>query len=134
MRHFKRRLSVLALALALSASNAVVCAGWMAAPEARMACCADGECPMHKSGSSKAASARELSQAEADSCCAVSEQDNRAPSPASAFVLAVGLAIAPIQSPIEVPAAPVRPDGRPAPVRTPGIPVATYLLLSVFVV
>ena len=39
---FSRRLSSVALTLALLAGNIGVCAAWAATPEARMACCAEG--------------------------------------------------------------------------------------------
>ena len=65
-----KRLSALALALALMAGNAAVCAGWMSSPEARMACCSEGgACPMHR-GSSHDSGSDRVTQAQADSCCA----------------------------------------------------------------
>src|SRR5215207_7796516 len=72
-----RRLSTLAVVLALGAGNAAVCAGWLPTPEARMACCAEGGgCPMHKGESSRSGSFRVITQAQADSCCASSERES----------------------------------------------------------
>jgi hypothetical protein len=90
---FIRRLSAVILATGLLAGNAVVCAGWLATPEARMACCSEGhECPMHKGDSHSSGSARVLTQAQADSCCASSERKNSGqsnPSFATAITAAV---------------------------------------------
>ena len=92
------RLSAVVLCLGLVAGNAAVCAGWLATPEARMACCTgDGPCPMHKSDSDDQGAMRVISQAEADRCCASSERDESAPS-SPPFVL--GVALAPLASPV----------------------------------
>jgi hypothetical protein len=93
------RVSAVLLCLGLVAGNAAaVCAGWLATPEARMACCVgDGPCPMHKSDSDEQGATRVISQAEADRCCASSERDESAPSSPS-FVLTVELAL--VTSPV----------------------------------
>ena len=94
---FAHRLSAVLLCLGLVAGNAAVCAGWLATPEARMACCTgDAPCPMHKSDSDDQGAKRVISQTEADRCCASSERDESAPS-SSSFVL--GVALAPLTSP-----------------------------------
>jgi hypothetical protein len=111
-----------------------VCAGWLATPEARMACCADGQtCPMHKSDADDTASARVISQAEADSCCAASEKDSSAPSP-STFVLNVSLAIVPSPVHMVVAATAVQPDAWRTLTPLPTTHVPKHLLLSVFLV
>ena len=57
-----------------------VCAGWQATPEARMACCVEGvECSMHTSENRGGIETRAVTQADADSCCAASEQDDASP-------------------------------------------------------
>src|SRR5215207_6808779 len=77
VRIFIRRLSVVILTMGLLAGNAAVCAGWLATPEARMACCAEGrDCPMHKGESQRSGRERLLTQAQVDSCCASSEREN----------------------------------------------------------
>src|SRR4029434_7406326 len=73
MVRFVQRLSAVAMTLALMAGNAAICAGWMPTAEARMVCCADGECPMHKGDSHRPGSEHVVTQAQADSCCASSE-------------------------------------------------------------
>jgi hypothetical protein len=58
---------------ALIAGLSAPCAGWEGSPEARLACCADGECPMdHEEGASGNGDTR-ISQLDADRCCAASE-------------------------------------------------------------
>ena len=127
-------LSVVFLALALVAGQAGVCAGWMATPEARMACCSDdGPCSMHRSDSADDESKRVVSQAEADRCCAASEQDDSAPlptGPAFSITLAVALSPAPALLP--------QPDSHASisriSVPIPTAHVAKHVLLSVFLV
>jgi hypothetical protein len=68
------RAFALLLTLALTAGNIGVCAGWAASAAARMACCAeDAACPMD---TSVAHTHGTMSQAQADSCCAVSERQS----------------------------------------------------------
>ncbi len=50
-----------------------------------MACCTDGVCPMHESDAADETH-HPVTQAEADSCCAMSEHDESAPSQSSAPV------------------------------------------------
>lgn len=65
------RAFALLLTLALTAGNIGVCAGWAASAAARMACCADdAACPMDTSVTHTHGT---MSQAQADTCCAVSE-------------------------------------------------------------
>ena len=130
---FVRGLSVV-LSLALSASNAVLCGGWMPTPEARMACCSDGgACPMHKPDSPDASSARAVSQSEADSCCAASEGEQSSQT-GSTFASTISPAV--LGSLRLVPAASdvvLRMAGRAA-VPLPPSHVAKHVLLSVFLV
>ena len=130
---FSRRLSAVLLTLALAAGQAGVCAGWMASPEARMACCSDdGPCPMHRS-ESQDESIRVLTQAEADRCCAASEQDDSAPSPTGpAFFVALAIALSPVPALIPDPPAHVELWRASVPIRTTHVP--KHLLLSVFLV
>ena len=135
MVRFARRIAALALAFGLMAGNAVMCAGWMPTPEARMACCADGaECPMHKGDPHHAGSQRIPTQAEADSCCASSEGQNSNRSNASfvpaitAAVLGVGVVL-----PANVPAL-VLSDAWRTSAPIPVAPVPKHVLLSVFLV
>jgi hypothetical protein len=112
-----------------------VCAGWLATPEARMACCSEGhECPMHKGDSQSSGSARVLTQAQADSCCASAEGQNSNQSNPSfvtaitAAVLGVGVVL-----PANVPAL-VLSDAWRTSAPIPVAPVPTHVLLSVFLV
>ena len=56
------------------------CHGWLATPEARMACCAnEQECPLHKAGLPSTGSNQPVSQSDADRCCATSEHGDSMP-------------------------------------------------------
>lgn len=133
MLTFGRRVSAAVLAVTLSAAHAAVCAGWLPTPEARMACCADEDaCPMHQADSQGSLSARAVTQAEADICCAASERDPA--SAASAYALLV--ALAPAWSPATVHILPTSapPDTWRTLVPPPGTPVPRHLLLAVLIV
>jgi len=117
------------------AGNAAICAGWLATPEERMACCADeSECPMHKGDSQRSSSHRVVTQAQADSCCAAAERQNSnqsSPSfvtPITAAVLGVGVVL-----PVNVPAL-VLSDAWRTSAPIPIAPVPKHVLLSVFLV
>ena len=132
---FVERLFAVALTFALVAGNAAICEGWAPTPEARMACCAgDVECAMHKGDSHRHGSARALTQAQADRCCASSERQNSNqsnPSFAAAItvaVLGVGMVL-----PASVPAL-VLSDAWRTSAPPPVAPVPKHLLLSVFLV
>jgi hypothetical protein len=91
----KRTVSAILFVL-LFAGDFVVCAGWQASPEARMACCENGTaCPMRHSGNANNNTKTALTQSDADRCCASSEQHESAPS-SSAFVPMVALAPLPV--------------------------------------
>jgi hypothetical protein len=98
-----------------------------------MACCTDGDCPMHKSASREVGSRHSVSQAEADSCCAASERDNSAPSP-SIFVLSVALAVIPGAFQLVIPDHATARDAWRTLVPFPSEHVPRHLLLSVLVV
>jgi hypothetical protein len=129
-----QRLAAFALTFGLMAGNAAVCAGWLATPEARMACCAEGgDCPMHKGDSHRSGSERVLTQAQADSCCASSEREHSNQSSptfvaATAAVLGVGIVL-----PADVPALVLSDAWRTsAPLLV--APVPKHVLFSVFLV
>ena len=130
---FSRRLSVVLLTIALAAGQAGVCAGWMATPEARMACCSDGgSCPMHKSESEDGPT-RVVTQAEADRCCAASEHGDSTPSPVSgAFVVTLAVALSPIPGLHPAPEADADIWRASGPMPTGHVP--KHVLLSVFLV
>ena len=128
-----RRLAALMLTATLAVGNVALCDGWAATPEARMACCNDGQpCPMHTASSDGASAAQAVTQAQADSCCALSEQEQ---APQSPQALAAPVSSAILGPGILVPAAPPRPVLTDAwrtgpPVLSP--PVSKHVLLSVF--
>jgi hypothetical protein len=127
------RVSALILALALATANGAVCAGWMPTPEARMACCTEDACPMHRSQSNQSAWHHDVTQTQADSCCAASARDEGAQSSPS-FVPAVSLVLAP--SPV---AFVLQQPDKTAPTWQTDVPilrthVPTHLLLSVLIV
>lgn len=134
MRGFACRLTALFLMAGLGLAPAGPCLGWTAAPEERMACCADeARCPMHASDRRETGATRVITQADADRCCAASDPDETAPaSPTS--VPAPSPVILP--SPLLARAEPA--SGRHALWRTdiPRVPsdVPRHLLLSVLLV
>jgi hypothetical protein len=129
-----RRAASLATVLALIAGDVALCAGWAATPEARMACCTDGDCPMHKHESHDAGSDRVVTQAQADSCCASSERQRSDPS-APTFISVISSAVlgAGVVLPAPVPALVARDSWRTF-VPIPIAPVPRHVLLSVFLV
>jgi hypothetical protein len=129
------RLSALLLCLGLIAGNAAICAGWAAAPEARMACCTDdGNCSMHTRESGDSGSGRALTQAQVDACCASSERKNSSPSTPT-FVATISFAaLGPgVVLPTTVPALVLSDEWRTvSPV--PATLVPKHILLTVFLV
>jgi hypothetical protein len=129
-----RHLPVIVLSLALIGGNTAVCAGWAPTPEARMACCTDGACPMHQAGSHDSGSHHVVTQSQADACCAASEHEQSQSAkptvvPAiSAAILGAGVVL-PASTSTLVLAGRWRTD---TPVPIP--PVARHVLLSVFLV
>jgi hypothetical protein len=100
-----------------------------------MACCADGaECPMHKGNSHRSGSERVLTQAQVDSCCALSEGKNSNQS-SPTFVAAITAAVLGdgIILPANVPDL-VLSDGWRTSAPIPIEPVPKHVLLSVFLV
>ena len=129
------RLSALALSLALMAANAAVCAGWAPTPEARMACCAEGDtCPMHKGDSHGSGAEHGLTQAQADGCCASAEREHSSQaSPTIVAALTSAVLGTGIVLPARVPGL-VLSDGWRTAVPVPTVPVRKHVLLSVFLV
>ena len=125
--------SVLVLVAILASHAGVVCEGWRASAEARMACCAEGvDCGMHQSAASTDAKGSRAQDA-ADQCCAASESDDsKAPkstisiqSPAMALRLTMAL-MAPEAS------APHAWHAQPG--FSPPRHVPTHVLFSIFLV
>jgi hypothetical protein len=128
------RLSALVLTLALTGGHAALCAGWAATPEARMACCADNDCPMHKGGSEKSSSQRVVTQAQADACCAVSERSqSESTNPTVVAVISAAVLGTGVVLPISTPPL-VLTDGWRTDAPVPSPPVPRHVLLSVFLV
>ena len=126
-----RHIAALALSVLLASPGVGLCAGWAATAGQRMACCVDGRhCLMHDSAQAGALGA--VAQSDADSCCAVSEQD-QSPSPPT---LVTAAPLAPVVSPVPAILAPVEvaPERSHPPGPLPWRQVARYLLLSVFLV
>ena len=129
-----RRLAATAAILALSVGNLAACAGWRATPEARMACCQDeSACPMHKSDGHGPGHRHQLTQAQADRCCAGSEQNQSATTRPALVSLGVA-ALAPATVPLVIiPIVPALEDWRAlVPLRASTVP--KHLLLSVLLV
>ena len=129
-----KRFAAIAAVLTLCVGNLAVCAGWRATPEARMACCQDeATCPMHQSGGHGSESRHQVTQAQADTCCAGSER-NESSTTRTAFVSAGIVALVPATVPLVViPSVPALDEWRAlVPLRVS--PVPKHLLLSVFLV
>ena len=128
-------LSSVALILVLLSGNTALCAGWAATPQARMACCAGRDaCPMQKGKSHDSTGKHAILQAQADACCAASEQQRPNQSAQaqlgviSSAVLGVGVIV-----PAPIPALVVSNGWRAVvPIATQAIP--KHVLLSVFLV
>lgn len=132
MLFFVKRIAAAVVGLSLALGGLGPCAGWQATPEMRMACCRDGSsCPMHQKSSRQ--TARVVTQAAADACCAMSGQDDSTPS-ASVFVPVV--ALGPVVSPVALVSAPARTsaDGRRFLVPRPASHVPKHVLHSVFLI
>ncbi|ODS53457.1 MAG: hypothetical protein ABS36_12490 [Acidobacteria bacterium SCN 69-37] len=127
------QLAAVALSLVLVGGNAAVCAGWAPTPEARMDCCADSDCPMHKSGASYSTE-HTVTQAQADSCCAASEHENSSQSNPT-FIVSISSAVlgTGVVLPATIPAL-VLSDGWRTAAPIPAPPVPKHVLLSVFLV
>jgi hypothetical protein len=130
----RRRLTAILLALVLSAGNAGLCAGWMATPEARMACCVEeAACPMHATDSRDPGAPHAVSQLEADTCCLVAGHDDAAP-PAGPVVFAAGVSLAIGPSPaVVLPGRAALALWR-ARLQIPRTAVPRHVLLSVFLI
>jgi len=131
-----RRLAALILIATAAVGNAAVCEGWAATAEARMECCSDGQpCPMHKEPSDGSIATQTVTQAQADSCCALSEQGQSGQSsqafaaPVSSAILGPGIVVSPVPPRLVVTDA--WRTGSPV-FRSP--PVSKHVLLSVFLI
>lgn len=115
-------------------TSLVTCAGWDGTAEARMACCEGSDvCPMHHPAPGDAGATSRVSQAQADSCCAISEghDSGTSTSPVTTFV-SLALVTSPV--PDTDPARRVIPEGWRTVVPLHRSPVPKHLLLSVFLV
>jgi hypothetical protein len=130
-----RCFAALVLTALVAVGNAAVCEGWAATPEARMACCNDGQpCPMHQGRGDDSSTTLAITQAQADSCCASSEQEQSGQAP-QAFAVPVSRAVLGLG--IVVPPAPPRlvlTDAWRTGVPIPSPLVQKHVLLSVFLI
>jgi hypothetical protein len=117
--------------LVFAQSAAALCAGWQATPEARMQCCQDGACPLHRHG--HGAPRTVIAQAAADDCCAQSTSPESNPS-ATAFASTITLAVLQLHSPDIMSLAPAPPLSAPWETASPPAHVPKHLLLSVLLV
>ena len=130
---FSRRLLTVLVLFGLVTADVAVCAGWAATPEDRMACCSEDACPMHEHDSAESGSHHDLTQAQADSCCAASERDDAA-QPSSSAAPAFSLALVPSAAPVVLPEPVNTSHFRQTLVPIPRAHVPTHLLLSVLIV
>ena len=134
VRAVLRHIIVLALIATAVVADAHLCAGWTSTPEARMDCCrAESDCPMHGGQMPPTAQSQPPSQAQADACCATSEQGSSSNTsqvtalqqPGLLVSIAGGLAVVPV---------PAAPGESRQPLATNSPPIARHLLLSVLIV
>ena len=128
-----RRLIALVLAALVATGNAAICEGWASTPEARMACCNDEQpCPMHERQPKGPSATQTVTQAQADSCCALAEQEQSGQSnqpfaaPVSSGVLGPGIVVPP------APPRLVLTDAWRTGTPVPSPLVSKHVLLSVF--
>lgn len=129
-----RRFFVLLFALLTPSFPMGDCVGWLGSAEARMACCEDeSQCPMHAgSGDHRVGTTASVSQADADRCCAASENGESIPSALTAHAAVV--ALLPADQPV--------PDANVVaqlvewltPEPSPPDSVARHVLLSTFLI
>ncbi len=128
-----KQLVAVAALLALCVGNVALCDGWEASPEARMTCCASDGCPMHQS-QPDAGSTHVVGQAQADSCCTLSESHHSSRVPSAVTLSGSIVALRSASEPVTVVVtAPILQAWRtlvPLPVSS----VPKHLLLSVFLV
>lgn len=128
-----RRVAAFLVVLSVSTAGVADCAGWGLTPDARMACCEDGACPMHGRTASATEGRRVVTQREADSCCAVSESHDSWP--ASAIVsLSAALVATPVATLVPLTRSAVSRDAWRTHVPLQRTHVPTYVLLSVFLI
>jgi hypothetical protein len=132
---FVHQLFALALIVLVTVGNVAVCAGWAPTPEARMACCVQGEtCPMHRKDFQSPGEKRVISQTQADVCCAASERQQSSPStPALITMISSAVLGAGVIVPAPVPAL-VASDAWRAVAPIPIAPIPKHVLLSVFLI
>jgi len=129
-----RRLAALTAALTLCLGNLSVCAGWLASAAARMACCEDeSTCPMHRSDTHGATPRHQLTQAQADTCCAATSNRMQSSVAGTTFIMSNAIAMPAVVDPVVlVPVLAIQQWRTLAPV--PLSPVPKHPLLSVLLV
>jgi hypothetical protein len=135
VRSLTTRLAALVAVIALTMGSWVQCAGWQRTAAERMACCAhNGRCPMrHSTVPDVPIGNAIVTQAQADSCCALSERSPSTPSNSSYFATFTLVVLSTLVSVPPPDAAPVHDAWRTfIPVSVSTIP--RHLLLSVFLV
>ena len=128
------RVTAAFLAFALFGVGVAPCAGWETTAQTRHDCCVDGQCPdqLKNDGHSESHNGP-VSQAQADACCAASEQQNQQRS--AQFAGPTFLLLPPVDS-VVITAGDLTPPERtdPTVVPVPSPPTRLHLLFSVFLV
>jgi len=126
--------AALMVIMALPGGFFAECQGWLATPEARMACCAnEQECPMHKAGLPSTGSHQPVSQSDADRCCATSEHGDSMPTSIKASAVD-GLALIPIRLSVDLASPATWFDNPIERVSGPPTSRSRHVLLSVFLI
>jgi hypothetical protein len=129
---WRSRLIAVVAVLVVISGHLAECRGWLATPEARMACCEnEQQCPMHKSGAHR--DRRTVTQAEADRCCAANSQTDHSVPSATQSAPADSIA----STPAIIAVAPLTVVGRAVRIETdlrPPTGRSRHVLLSVFLI
>jgi hypothetical protein len=122
------------VAVALLGVGVAPCAGWESTAQARHDCCVEGQCPgQFERAGHGTDHADDMTQAQADRCCATSEQQNQSRS--TQFVGTAFLLAPPVERLVAL-AEDIRPPDRLDPHAVPVLspPARLHLLFSVFLV
>jgi len=126
-----RQVASVVCMVAFAQSAVALCAGRQATPEARMQCCQDGACPLHRHDDGVART--QITQAAADDCCALSPSPESTPS-TTAFAATITFAVLQSHPPVVMSLVPAPLLSAPWETPSPPTHVPKHLLLSVLLV
>jgi hypothetical protein len=131
VRSILKRIAAVVCVLTFAQGAAGLCAGWQTTLEARMQCCEDSACPLHRH--EHGVSRTRITQAAADDCCAQSASPESSPS-VTVFASTITLAVLQPRTPVVMSFAPAPLLAAPWETPSPPTHVPKHLLLSVLLV